>query len=157
MSATFGQLNGIVHHLKTAPAPEPSTFRIADWATLSLAIVQALGWDQEKWRKILGKLQTEQEFLALDGDPLVPCLEAWLAAEAQLGRGYSARELLGHLEETANKEGVAWTYKSAASLGKRISHVSDALAKCLDVRIEVTTGRARSKRYWFHKKNGDQC
>ena len=147
--ALLGRLNQVVGDLRTERTSQPTKFRIADWASLTLSIVAALGLGLDKWRSILNKLQTEQQAFALDGDPLLPCLEAWLANGAVTDQSYTTKELHGILQQIAEAEGLSWTYKNPVSLGNRLSHVRETLAKCLGRNIEVALGRSRTKHYRF--------
>jgi len=152
LGAIFNHLNTIVCYLQGNPKLQSSTFRIADWAELSSAIVRTLGMDQEQWRNILNKLQTEQEYLALDGDPLLPAMESWLSNGVRHDAEYTTKELHEHLQNAADNEGITWSYKNTISLGNRLSNVRNTLEKCLGISIMVRSGRSRTKLYRFSKK-----
>lgn len=138
-------LNKILRERQANEDPfRTTTHRMADWALFAQDAGDAL--DVPRVDELLGGMQTERAFFALENEPLRIVIEEWLSDHPDGGE-FTAGELVDDFEAAASEAGVAFKYNSSRGLSNALSSLSDELSELFD--MEVIDTRNGAKRYRF--------
>ena len=145
-------LNAIVELLRKDRREFSSAFRLGDFADFTWRVADAQGQGQAVLAAFEKMVGDQSEFL-LEEDPLLPGLTVWLEDSSNHGRWVNAGMLFKELKPLAEAQGIAWSYKSTLSLGKRLANVVSNLKVLFEVETKKNP-RGGTAEYAFRPKAG---
>ena len=145
-------LGGILNILAKAMEIRPDIkldglYDMADFTRWGAAIAEALGYTAEKFLRAYGKNKAEQTEEAISNNPVAVAVKSFIYdQEDQYWKG-SASELLGELEQVAEKERInikakGWP-KAANSLSRKLNEVKTTMQ---EYGVEVTFEKSGNHR-----------
>jgi hypothetical protein len=128
-------LNMIVRILKQRRRPQPTTFRLADFADFCLQIAASEPDGPRHVARALAHMQVQQADFALAEDPLLPALEEWAGVHGDRDP-VDAGTLNSELATIAGTLGSEWPYRDGRALGTRLKNLLGSLGQFFAVHSE---------------------
>ncbi len=128
-------LKTIVQVLKQGRRPQPTTFRLADFADFCLQIAGSEPGGTRHVARALTHMQVQQADFALAEDPLLAALEEWAGVHGDRDP-IDAGTLNNELAAIAGRLGADWPYRDGKALGTRLKNLLGSLRQFFAVHTE---------------------
>ncbi len=128
-------LKTIVQVLRQGRRPQPTSFRLADFADFCLQIAGSEPQGTRSVARALGHMQVQQADFALAEDPLLPALEEWAGVHGDRDP-IDAGTLNKELAAIAGRLGADWPYRDGKALGTRLKNLLGSLRQFFGVHTE---------------------
>lgn len=147
----LNNLNVIISSLKRENESHVSSFRMADFADFALKVSRCLGKEAYA-QAIFDKMSREQSEFLLEDNPISQALTFWLDVKDNLGREIKSADLYQELKDAALREEISFPIENVYSFGHRMKNIVPNIEDCLEVKINVVSGKANKKFYKFEKR-----
>ncbi len=128
-------LKTIVQILRQGRRPQPTNFRLADFADFCLQIAGSEPQGTRHVARALAHMQVQQADFALAEDPLLAALEEWAGVHGDRDP-IDAGTLNKELAAIAGRLGADWSYRDGKALGTRLKNVLGSLREFFAVHTE---------------------
>lgn len=120
-------------------------FRMADFATFMLRLASSEG-AQARVTSMLERLVTVQSQFTLEQDPLFELLT--IIATNHPAKPFTTAELHQALTQIAAQTGIRYTYKSANSLGQKLTHLKANIEQLMNMHVNQGSGNTKLYSFW---------
>lgn len=147
------QLNKIVGYLAAHDTGDDTVqFRLADFAVLGKAVWAALGdqEDVEAWKRILVKMEAQQDEFTVEGDTLIDAIQEWMGDAEEAGP-LTPAELFKQLKDITAESKMDFEFKNSKSLGIHLRQIRVMLETRCGIEIVESGVKKRTKFRTFRK------
>lgn len=151
MTELLQEANALISYIKKNGASVGTvSHRMADFASFAILYGRFRG-EEGRASSILAKLEEKQHEMLRADEPIVACLERWLATHANHGRTVNSRQLNDELSTIAFSLSIDWPYKTSNSLGQRLSHITSELKEKFKVEEHKDSSKQKLYKFWPQK------